>query len=298
MSLKGSLVAIVTPFRDGVIDEEIFTTLIEEQIEGGTNGIIVAGTTGESPTLSHEEHRRVIELCVKTVNGRISVVAGTGSNATAEAVELTEHAASVGADAALLVNPYYNKPSQEGLYLHYKAVAEAVDIPQIVYNIPGRTAGKVSVDTMARLGELKNIVGVKDAVGDLAETSTLIERLGPEFIVLSGDDALTLPMMAIGGHGVISVLANILPETVSKMVGLAAAGNFAEARKIHTQTRSLGNAMFYETNPVPVKTALALLGKIKEEFRLPLCPMAQINKERLIIEMRKAGLLDVEKVSG
>ena len=166
MNLKGSLVAIVTPFRDGAIDEETFTTLIEEQIEGGTNGIVVAGTTGESPTLTHEEHRRVIELCVKTVNGRIPVVAGTGSNATAEAVELTQHAASIGADAALLVNPYYNKPSQEGLFLHYKTIAESVDIPQIIYNIPGRTAGKVSVDTMARLGELKNIVGVKDAVGD------------------------------------------------------------------------------------------------------------------------------------
>lgn len=298
MELKGSLVAIVTPFKDGVIDEEAFSQLVEEQIEGSTNGIVVAGTTGESPTLTHEEHNQIIELAVKSVNGRIPVVAGTGSNATSEAVALTRHAASVGADAALLVNPYYNKPTQEGLYQHYKTIAEAVDIPQIVYNIPGRTSGKVSVETMARLGELTNIVGIKDSMNDLTETTALIDWLGPEFIVLSGDDALTLPMMSVGGHGVISVLANIIPETISDMTRLAAEGNFIEARKIHLETRRLCAAMFYETNPIPVKTALSLMGKIADEFRLPLCSMSQINRERLVAEMKRSGLLSSDTVKG
>ncbi len=291
MNIRGAITAIVTPFDDGNVDETAFVNLINRQIEGGIDGIVAVGTTGESPTLTHEEHKRVIELCVETVDGRVPVIAGAGSNSTAEAVALTEFAAVSGANAALVVNPYYNKPGQEGLYQHFTAVAE-VNFPVIVYNIPGRTAGKVTVDTMARLAEHENIIGVKDAVGDLAETSELIARLGPDFIVLSGDDALTLPMMALGGFGVVSVLANLVPDRVTAMVSAIDSGDYDTARSIHYEINPLARAMFIETNPVPVKTALSMMGLIKEEFRLPLCPMSQINCEKLRDVTSKAGLLN------
>ena len=289
---KGSYVALVTPFKNGAVDEETFAGLVEWHIEMGTDGIVACGTTGESPTLSHEEHNRVVDICVEAAAGRVPVIAGSGSNSTSEAIAMTEHAARAGASAALLVSPYYNKPTQEGIYRHFKAIADAVDIPQIIYNIPGRTASTVSVDTMARLARSENIVGVKDAVGDLAQTSELIDRLGPDFSVLSGDDVLTLPMMALGGHGVISTTANVAPRKMAALVSAGLEGDFARARALHYELFCLMKAMFLETNPIPVKTALALMGKTGEEFRLPLCPMSQINKERLQDVLRKAGLLE------
>ncbi len=288
---KGSFVAIVTPFKDGAVDEDAYAELVNWQIEQGTDGIVSCGTTGESPTLSHEEHGRVIELCVEVAAKRVPVIAGTGSNSTSEAISLTEHAAAAGADGALLVNPYYNKPPQEGIYQHYKAIADAVDIPQIIYNIPGRTSSTVSVDTIARLSEHKNIVGVKDAVGDLGMTAQLIMRCGPDFLVLSGDDALTLPIMALGGHGVISTVANVIPDKMAALVNAVEEDDYKGARKIHNESIGLMNAMFLETNPIPVKTALAMMGRIGDELRLPLCPLSQLNSEKLQTVMTKMGLL-------
>ncbi|MGK7346099.1 MAG: 4-hydroxy-tetrahydrodipicolinate synthase [Candidatus Nitrospinota bacterium M3_3B_026] len=289
---SGSFVAIVTPFKDGKIDEKAFADLIDWQIESGANGIVACGTTGESPTLTHDEHNRVIDLCVEAAAGRVPVIAGTGSNSTAEAIALTRHAAAAGAAGALLISPYYNKPTQEGIYQHYKAVANAVDIPQIIYNIPGRTASLVSVDTIARLASHKNIVGIKDAVGDLSYTAELIERTGSGFVVLSGDDAATFPMMAIGGKGVISSTANVVPDRMAALARAAMEGDWATARGIHYELLGLMKAMFIETNPIPVKTALAMMGKVEEEFRLPLCPMSQMNREKLKNVMNKAGLLE------
>ncbi len=287
---SGSIVAIVTPFKDGVFDEAAYTDLINWHIDQGTNGIVPCGTTGESATLSHEEHSIVIEHCIEVVNKRVPVIAGTGSNSTTEAIELTKQAANAGADAALLVSPYYNKPTQEGLYLHYSAVADAVDIPQFIYNVPGRTASVVAPSTMARLAEHKNIAGVKEAGGDLAKTADTIALCGPDFIVLSGDDFLTLPMLSIGAKGVISVTANVVPDKVAAMVNSAESGDMEQARALHYETRALTNALFLETNPIPVKTAVALLDRINEEFRLPLCAMAQMNREKLIFAMQKMGL--------
>ncbi len=289
--LSGSIVALVTPFADGAIDEEKFTDLVNWHIEQGTRGIVACGTTGESATLSHEEHARVIDLCVEVVAGRIPVIAGAGSNSTSEAISLTMHAAEAGADAALLVTPYYNKPSQEGLYQHYKAIADAVDIPQIVYNVPGRTASEVSPETMARLARHKNIIGVKDAGGSLVKTADMIGLCEPDFIVLSGDDFLTVPMMSIGARGVISVTANIVPDKIAAMVDAADSGDFARARQLHYETRDLSNAMFFESNPTPVKTALAMMGKIREEFRLPLCQVSQMNREKIYSVMERMELI-------
>jgi len=288
---SGSIVALVTPFDNGRIDEEKFTDLINWHIEQGTRGIVACGTTGESATLSHEEHARVIDLCVEVCAGRIPVIAGTGSNSTSEAISLTIHAAEAGADAALLVTPYYNKPSQEGLYQHYKAIADAVDIPQIVYNVPGRTASEVLPETMARLAGHKNIIGVKDAGGSLVKTADTIGLCEPGFIVLSGDDFLTVPMISIGAKGVISVTANIVPGKIAAMVDAANSGDFARARQLHYETRELSNAMFFESNPTPVKTALAMMGKIREEFRAPLCPISQMNREKLYSVMARMELV-------
>lgn len=288
---SGSFVAIVTPFKDGKIDEEALAGLVDWLIERGSDGIVACGTTGESPTLAHEEHNRVVDLCVEAAAGRVPVIAGTGSNSTAEAIALTEHAAEAGAAGALLISPYYNKPTQEGIYQHYKAVADAVDIPQIIYNIPGRTASLVGVDTIARLASHKNIVGIKDAVGDLSYTAELIERAGPGFVVLSGDDAATFPMMALGAKGVISSTANVVPDRMAALARAGLEGDWAAARGIHYELFGLMKAMFIETNPIPVKTALAMMGKVEEEFRLPLCPMSQMNREKLRSVMSKAGLL-------
>jgi 4-hydroxy-tetrahydrodipicolinate synthase len=291
----GSWVAVVTPFKNGKIDEEALANLVNWHVEQGTNGIVAVGTTGESPTLDHEEHIRVVEICVRATDKRIPVMAGTGSNSTDEAVSLTRKAKDAGADAVLLVNPYYNKPTQEGLYRHYMTIADAVDIPQVIYNIPGRTGGKIEPPTMARLAVHRNIVGLKDAVGDLSYTSEIIARIGPSFYVLSGDDGLTIPMMSVGARGVISVAANIVPAKISAMVEAMNGANLSIARAIHLELWDLMNAMFYETNPIPVKTALAMMGRIHEEFRLPLCQMSQANRERLRSVMIKAGLIPEEK---
>ncbi len=278
---KGSIVAIVTPFKKGKVDEKALGDLIDWHIKQGTNAIVPCGTTGESATLDYKEHDRVIEFTVKAVNKRVPVIAGTGANATDETIMITKHAKKSGADGALLVSPYYNKPTQEGLYRHYKAVADAVKIPIVLYNVPGRTAVNMLPSTVARLAEVKNIVALKEATGDMKQASEIIRLCGDRITVLSGDDFTTLPLLALGGKGTISVTANIMPKLVSQMCALWEQGKFDEARKIHFQLEPLNASMFIETNPIPVKTALAMMGKIKEEFRLPLCEMAPGNKEKL-----------------
>jgi 4-hydroxy-tetrahydrodipicolinate synthase len=278
---KGSIVAIVTPFKNGKVDEKALGDLIDWHIKQGTNAIVPCGTTGESATLDYEEHYRVIQFTVEAVNKRVPVIAGTGANATDETIMITQEAKKAKADAALIVAPYYNKPTQEGLYRHYKAVAEAVKIPIILYNVPGRTAVNMLPSTVARLSEIKNIVGIKEATGDLKQVSEVIRLCGNKFTVLSGDDFTTLPLLALGGHGVISVSANVAPKLVSQMCALWLNGKFDEARKVHYKLEPLNASMFIETNPIPVKTALAIMGKIQEEFRLPLCEMAPANKEKL-----------------
>jgi 4-hydroxy-tetrahydrodipicolinate synthase len=278
---KGSIVAIVTPFKKGKVDEKALGDLIEWHIKEGTDAIVPCGTTGESATLDYKEHDRVIEFTIKKVKGRVPVIAGTGANSTAETIMITKHAKKAGADGVLLVSPYYNKPTQEGLYRHYKAVAEAVKIPIVLYNVPGRTAVNILPATVARLAEIKNIVAIKEATGDMKQVSEVIRLCGDRITVLSGDDFTTLPLMALGGKGVISVAANVMPKLVSQMCSLWEQGRFDEARKIHFMLEPLNASMFIETNPIPVKTALAMMGKIQEEFRLPLCEMAQANKEKL-----------------
>lgn len=288
---KGSIVAIVTPFNDGRFDEEAFSELIEWHISKGTNAIVPCGTTGESATLDYEEHYRVIEVAVKTVNKRIPVIAGTGANSTDETIMITKKAKELGADAALLVAPYYNKPTQEGLYRHYKSVAEAVDIPIVLYNVPGRTAVNILPTTVARLAEIDNIVAIKEATGDMKQVSEIIRLCGDKITVLSGDDFTTLTLLTLGGKGVISVTANIVPHEVSEMCRLWEEGNIEEARRLHYKLEPLNQAMFIETNPIPVKTALAMMGKIKDEFRLPLCEMSGANKERLRTILADFGLI-------
>ena len=278
---KGSIVAIVTPFKKGKVDEKALGDLIEWHISQGTNAIVPCGTTGESATLDYKEHYRVIDLTVKTVNKRVPVIAGTGANSTDETIEITKHAKKSGADAALLVSPYYNKPTQEGIYRHYKAIAEAVDIPLVPYNVPGRTASNVLPSTVARLAEIKNIVAIKEASGDMKQVSEIIRLCGDRITVLSGDDFTTLTLMALGGKGVISVSANVMPKEVSRMCALMLKGQYEKAREIHYKLEPLNAAMFIETNPIPAKTALAMMGKIQEEFRLPLCEMAPANREKL-----------------
>jgi 4-hydroxy-tetrahydrodipicolinate synthase len=287
----GSLVAIVTPFRKGKIDERALAELIEWQIASGTNGIVPCGTTGESATLSHDEHNRVIELTVEVVRRRVPVIAGTGSNSTDEAIALTKHAKQAGADAALLITPYYNKPTQEGLYRHYRAVAEAVDLPLVLYNIPGRTGVNMLPATIARLTVLPTVVGVKEGSGSVQQASDLVQMCGDRLSVLAGDDALTLPMMAVGGKGVITVTANIMPAEMAALVKAFDEGKIAEARRIHFKLSPLFAALFFETNPIPVKEALSLMGKIDPELRLPLCPMAQDTREKLIQTLKDASLI-------
>ena len=287
----GSHVAIVTPFRKGRVDEKALGDLIEFQIANGTNGIVPCGTTGESATLSHEEHDRVVALTVEAARRRVPVIAGTGSNSTDEAILLTKHAKAAGADAALLITPYYNKPTQEGLFLHYKAVAEAADIPLILYNIPGRTGVNMAPATVARLAKIRNIVAIKEGAGSLPQVSEIIQACGDRMTVLSGDDALTLPMMAVGATGVITVTANIAPADMAAMVAAFLAGKQDEARRLHHKLYPLFTALFYETNPIPVKTALAKMGKIDGELRLPLCPMSAEPREKLMQAMKDYGLI-------
>jgi 4-hydroxy-tetrahydrodipicolinate synthase len=278
---KGSIVAIVTPFKKGRVDEKAYGDLIEWHIAQGTNAIVPCGTTGESSTLDYKEHFRVIDIAVRTVHKRVPVIAGTGANSTDETVEITKHAKKSGADAALLVTPYYNKPTQEGLYRHYKTVAEKVDIPIVLYNVPGRTAVNMLPATVARLAEIKNIVAIKEATGDMKQVSEVIRLCGNRITVISGDDFTTLTLMALGGKGVISVSANVMPKEVSKMCSLMLKGQYDKAREMHYKLEPLNAAMFIETNPIPAKTALAMMGKIQEEFRLPLCEMAPANREKL-----------------
>jgi 4-hydroxy-tetrahydrodipicolinate synthase len=288
---KGSMVAIVTPFRNGKVDEKALGDLIEFHVKSGTDVIVPCGTTGESATLSHEEHHRVVEFTVKTVNKRVPVIAGGGSNSTSETLELTTHAKKAGADGVLLITPYYNKPTQEGLYQHFKKVAESVDIPIVLYNVPGRTSVNMLPATVARLRPVKNIVGIKEATGDLRQVSELIRLCGRDFDVISGDDFTTLPLLHLGGVGAISVTANIAPADAAAMFDAFFAGKMEEALKFHFKMEPLHSLMFVETNPIPVKTALALMGKISEEFRLPLCAIADANKEKLKKAMKDYGLI-------
>jgi 4-hydroxy-tetrahydrodipicolinate synthase len=281
-TFQGSFVALVTPFRNGRVAEGTLRELVEFHVENGTDGLIPCGTTGESPTLSHDEHRRVVEIVVDAARKRIPVVAGTGSNSTREAIELTRHAEQAGASGALVVNPYYNKPTQEGLYRHFRAVAEAVSIPIIAYNIQSRTAVNVETATMARLArDCTNLVGVKEASGSLDQMSQVIAACGPNFSVLSGDDNITLPLLAIGGHGVISVIANIVPREVADMVHAALDGDFKRARELHYRLFPLARAAFLETNPIPIKEAMAMAGMLEPEFRLPMCRMSDANRDTL-----------------
>ncbi|MBW1805002.1 MAG: 4-hydroxy-tetrahydrodipicolinate synthase [Deltaproteobacteria bacterium] len=288
---KGSIVAIITPFKDGKVDEDTYRELIEFQIEGGTSAIVPCGTTGESATLNMEEHCRVIDIAVDAVDKRILVIAGTGGNSTSEAIELTEHAKKAGADATLQVTPYYNKPSQEGLYQHYKAIADAVSLPQVLYNVPGRTGVNMLPVTVARLAELPEVVAVKEASGNLAQMAEIVQMAGDNITLLSGDDNLTLPVLGIGGKGVVSVVANIVPKDSADMVKAWENGDIDQARNLFYQLFPLCQAMFFETNPVPVKTSLALMGKIQEGLRLPLAPLSQGNLDRLKKALKDYGLI-------
>jgi 4-hydroxy-tetrahydrodipicolinate synthase len=280
--IKGSIVAIVTPFKDGKLDEEGLKSLIEWHIESGTHCIVPCGTTGESATLSYEEHEKVVEITIKTVNGRAPVIAGTGSNSTEETIMLTNHAKKAGADAALLITPYYNKPTQEGLYLHFIKIAESCEFPMILYNVPSRTAVNMLPSTVARCAQNQHIIGIKEATGDLKQVTEVIRQCPEDFIVLSGDDFTALPLMAVGGKGVISVAANVMPSDMSKLMDLALAGKYKEAREINERLFPLYESLFFETNPTPAKTALSLIGKISSpEVRLPLAQMSDANIEKL-----------------
>ena len=289
---QGAFVAIVTPFANGSVDEDGLRELIEFQIASGTHGIVPCGTTGESATLSHEEHERVIEITVDQVKGRVPVVAGTGSNNTAEAIRLTRHAKNCGADGALMIAPYYNKPTQEGLYQHFKTVAAAVAIPIIVYNIPGRSAVNIAPDTLARLSRIDNIIGVKEAAGSIKQVTEIITQCEPGFTVLAGEDYITFPLLCVGGKGGISVVSNVAPGDMANLCRLFFDGQMSAARELYYRLLPLCDAMFVETNPAPVKTALALMGKIKSaELRLPLVAMQPQNVDRLRQALSAYGIL-------
>lgn len=289
---KGSMVALITPFKDGALDEKAYQDLVAWQIDQGTEGLIPMGTTGESPTLDHAEHNRVVELCLEVARGRVPVIAGTGSNSTAEAVSLTQHAHKAGADAALVVTPYYNKPTQEGLYRHFKAVAESCELPVIIYNIPGRSVIDMSVETMARLfHDIPNIVGVKDATADLSRPIATRLACGPEFCQLSGEDATALPFLVGGGHGCISVSANVAPKLCADMHKAWRAGDVARAQEIQFKLMPLHQAMFCELSPGPVKYAAERLGLCRAETRLPLCEISEASKKKVDAALTTVGLL-------
>lgn len=289
---RGAFVAVVTPFIDGQLDEQGLKDLIEFQISNGTTGIVPCGTTGESATLSHAEHHRVVELTIKTVNGRVPVLAGTGSNSTSETIELTRHAKEAGADGALVITPYYNKPSQEGLYQHFKTVAEAVDLPLILYNVPSRTAIDMAAATVARCAEVDNIVGIKEATGDMNRACDVIRRCPKNFAVLSGDDFTSLSLVLLGGTGVISVTSNVHPKGMSDLMSAALAGDVAKAREIQYRLFPLMGAMFYDTNPVPAKKALELMGKIKSGTpRQPLWQMGEEPMNRMKAVLKEMNMI-------
>ena len=287
---KGSIVALITPFINGAVDEETLRQLVEFQIENGTDGIVACGSTGEASTLDYVEHMHVIDIVIQQTNKRVPVIAGAGSNSTAEAIELTQKAKKLGVDGVLLVTPYYNKPSQEGLYLHFKAIADAVAIPQVLYNVPGRTAINMLPSTVARLADHPAIVAIKEATGSLQQASEVLELCGDKLDVISGDDYITFPIMACGGKGVISVVANIMPREVAALVDAFFDGNMEEARRLHLYLLNISNAMFIETNPAPVKAAMALMGKCRDELRLPLAPLGDANHAALSLVMKSYGL--------
>jgi 4-hydroxy-tetrahydrodipicolinate synthase len=287
----GSMVAIVTPFRNGMVDREALRRLIEFQLENGTDAIVPCGTTGESATLSHEEHDMVVEFVVEVVDGRVPVIAGAGSNNTAEAVRLTRHAKEAGADGALLITPYYNRPTQEGLYRHYETVARAVDIPMLVYNVPSRTGTDLKPDTVARLAGIPQIVGIKEATACMNRATEIVARTPDDFSLISGDDATFFPLLCVGGKGVISVCANVAPGLMAGLYDAFAGGDFAAAAAAHHRIQDLCRAMFIETNPVPVKEALALMGRITPEVRLPLCPLRDESRDHLRAVLERYELL-------
>jgi 4-hydroxy-tetrahydrodipicolinate synthase len=291
-AFRGSCTALVTPFRNGSLDEEAFRKLVDWQIAEGTTGLVPVGTTGESPTLSHAEHHKVVEWCVQEAKGRVPVIAGAGSNSTTEAVELAKHAEKAGADAVLVVTPYYNKPTQEGMYLHFKAVNDAIGIPIIIYNIPPRSVVDMSVDTMTRLYELKNIVGVKDATANLGRVSQQRHAMGPDFIQLSGEDMTALAYMAAGGHGCISVVSNVAPKACSDLMAAVFKGDYAGALKIQDRLVPLHDAVFKEPGVAGAKHGLTLLGRIQEEVRLPLIPVTEPTGKAIRSAMIHAGLLN------
>jgi len=288
---QGVYTALVTPFRDGTVDERALHELVELQIAAGVDGVVPCGSTGEAATLSHAEHRRVVEVVVAAARGRVRVLAGTGSNSTAEAIELTRHAKEAGADGALLISPYYNKPTQDGIVAHYAEIARQTAFPLVAYNIPGRTASNILPQTLARLAEIEQIVGVKEASGSIDQMAHVIAAVPDHFAVLSGDDGFTLPLLAIGGAGVISTTSNVVPAEMVELVRAFRAGDVERARALHYRLLPLFDALFAETNPIPVKAALALRGVILEELRLPLTRLSPPNRERLQAAMKELGLL-------
>ncbi len=291
-SFRGSFTALVTPFKNGSLDEKAFRNIVDWQIAEGTNGLVPVGTTGESPTLSHEEHKQVVEWCIDQVGGRVPVIAGSGSNSTAEAIELSRHAEEAGADAALIVTPYYNKPTQEGLYQHYKAINDAIGIPIIIYNIPGRSIVDMSVETMARLFELKNIAGVKDATANMARVSQQRAAMGPDFNQLSGEDITALGFMAHGGHGCISVTSNVAPRLCAEFQAACLKGDFAAALKLQDKLTPLHINLFVETSPAPIKYAMSLIGKCANTVRLPMVPASEKAQTAVCQAMVHAGLIN------
>lgn len=288
---EGVLTALVTPMREGALDERALEELVERQVAGGVDAIVPCGTTGESATLSHAEHRRVVELSVSAARGRVQVIAGTGSNSTREAIELTLHAKEAGADGALLISPYYNKPTQRGIAEHFREIARHTGLPLIVYNIPGRTSSNIEATTMAGLAEVEQIVAVKEASGDIGQVSRLIAMAPPDFSVLAGDDLLTLPLLAIGGRGVISTLSNVAPADMVELVRAFREGDNERAAEAHLRLVPLVDALFCETNPIPVKAALAMMGLVREELRLPLTPLADSYRDGLQSALKDLGLL-------
>lgn len=290
---KGAFVAIVTPFKNGEVDEDTFRELIEFQIENGTHGIVPCGTTGESATLSYEEHKKVVKIAVEQVKGRVPVLAGAGSNSTREALELITYAKEVGAGGALVITPYYNKPTQEGLYQHYSYLAKETKFPIVIYNVPSRTGVDILPETVARIvRDNPNVVGIKEATGSVRRTTEILEKVDKEdFSVLSGDDFIVYPLICVGAKGVISVVSNILPSKMAQLVDAALEGRHEEAKKLHYELQPACRAMFLETNPIPVKTALAMMGKIREEIRLPLCRMSEANRKKLEETLKSYGLI-------
>lgn len=288
---SGSMVALVTPFKNGKVDWESLERLVEFHVQSGTHGIVPCGTTGESATLSHEEHDRVIEAVIKAAKRRVPVIAGTGSNSTEEAIRLTRAAEKAGADGGLLISPYYNRPTQEGIYQHYKKVAEAVGIPLIIYNIPGRTGSKIEPETLARLSEIKNVAGVKEATGSVDQAIDVIVLCGDRLAIYSGEDSLTYSLMALGGKGVISTVANVAPKEMADLTEACLKGNWEKGRELQIRLIPLIRSLFIETNPIPVKTALSLMKKCSSDLRLPMTPMAEPNVKKLKQAMTDFGLI-------